>query len=179
MPAPESVDGQWRSLVQEGVDHARKGNWGLYTNTVMGKGQLLLKVGHRTDALLQFLEVCYLDLNGPENGGPRPWRPSEGLLAPLVVQWVVELAAEEGLSDEALKTQFLTISKGVQSRLKTPVDPEKGWMKLQATIQGIRKSHMDQEAEKELRRQARAEKRMRAKEAKTSPSDPQLPSSAD
>lgn len=140
---------------------ARGKDWGLYTNTRMEKGRVAMKEGRSKVALRLFLEVNYLDLNGPENSG-LPWDPSMGMLAPAVVEWTWEVGQACGLGLAELEPLFLEIAQKQRANLKLPVTPNDAWLKLKAALEG-RVAELEA---KEMERAARQKEREAAREAK-------------
>jgi len=66
---PSDNDVRWGLLNQERTEHAGQRDWGLYSNATFEMAELLKKEGKTTRALQFYLEVCYHDLNGPNNTG--------------------------------------------------------------------------------------------------------------
>ena len=66
---PTDSDVQWSLLNQELLEHAKKRNWGLFRNTKVAMAEIFRKENRLSAALGGYLEVCYLDLNGPSNTG--------------------------------------------------------------------------------------------------------------
>ena len=74
------------------VKHKLKGNMGLYRNSILNIGQIYHKFGDKKSALNYFLKVCFIDLNGPNNGLSILYDRSFAFLAPAVVSWVCEIS---------------------------------------------------------------------------------------
>ena len=66
---PSDNDVQWGLLNQELLEHVQQRNWGLFRNTKFAMAEILRKENRLPAALGGYLEVCYLDLNGPHNTG--------------------------------------------------------------------------------------------------------------
>jgi hypothetical protein len=80
--------------------------------------------------------ICYLDLNGPENGGPKPYDPKSGHLAPVIVERARRLAKKLAVSD--LRARFIDVATRRQLT-GMPVKPDAAWKKLEAAIRQARK----------------------------------------
>jgi hypothetical protein len=105
-------------------------------------GDILRKEGRFLDSLTTYLEVCYLDLNGPNNTSPDPvmrrlcpsFDPKVGDLAPGVVGYIVTMLDRLHLSSDDAKSTFHTIGEKLQAALNLPVSPERAWRKLQREL---------------------------------------------
>jgi len=118
--------------------HAKEGDWGLYRNDRFQIAEFQRAAGLVSKALSTLLEVCYIDLNGPNNcGGLRqtpellgeypPFRPDPNGLAPGIIQRVQALTSYLKLSREELRTQFIEIAHSVRGQHSTPLDPDIAW----------------------------------------------------
>lgn len=136
-----SPDEQWGQCNKELLEHARTGKWGLYRNTRLHMANIVHREGRLQQALQTYLEVCYLDLNGPCNvGGLQeypdilreypPFRPEEALLAPGVLAWVREVSQSMDLDDHGLKSEYLEVANRVHAALHLPVSPDEAWPSL-------------------------------------------------
>lgn len=135
---PSEDDVEWAVLNIKSIQHAREGNWGLYRNVRHSQAEQLRRQKRFDLALEFYLEVCYLDLNGPNNNAGQTaggrvipaWDPkSAWLLAPGVVDEVAGMAARLGLSNDDLKVRFLKAADRA-STLALPVSPNSAWKKL-------------------------------------------------
>lgn len=165
-PKPSSNSGQlsdadlvWRALVQQGLQHVKNRQMGLYRNTRMDMANHLRKEGRYSDALSYFLEVNYLDVNEPENGGPKLWTPSQSMLAPKVLEWTLDMAEACELEVEGLEGIFLEVGGKQYSALKPPVEPAKAWPKVRKALEGVLKEQEAHAQEMAARHQAREEAR--------------------
>ena len=141
---PPFSDVKWSLLNRELMDHAREGNWGFYRNTRMEMAKLLRKQRKDQEALQVFLEVCYLDLNGPQNlCGARggflgrklpPFNPRDALPEPPLAFEVKELAENLSLSTPEIEEAFFRVAFENQRRLRLPVRPEAAWKKIRAPL---------------------------------------------
>ena len=129
------ADAEWKRLNQEGLQHAKEHNWGLYTSTILDKAAFLKKEGKLKNSLSLYLFSCHLELNEPNNYGKLdkemakeypPFGPKMGPLAPVTVDRVKALAKELGFDELGLKeyysAQVIKQSKGISSILPFSID---------------------------------------------------------
>lgn len=128
-PKKKDYDQAWRELVAEGIRHAAARDWGFYASTRFNMAKQLREEGKNRQSLEMYLEVCYLDLNDPGNNGI-PWSPRTGVIPPVAVEEIGELAAASDLGLAELEVEFIAIGNRVQSHIRTPLAPEKAWLKL-------------------------------------------------
>lgn len=136
---PSENDIKWAQLNNELLEHANQFQWGLYRNARLSMGDVLKKEGRYLNALDTYLEVCYLDVNGPNNCGTRdpqilrefpPFNPKDGMLAPGVLGYVEDMLECQELSKNDAHARFLDIATKVQRSLNLPLLPNKAWKKL-------------------------------------------------
>ena len=135
--APSDRDVQWGICNRDLIEHAKLANWGLYRNTRLGMGDLLKKEGRSRNALMTYLEVSYIDSNGPNNlsglrGIGKPFTPSASWAsqAPAVVGYIEDIARELQMNESSLETHYLEVAVKLHSNLRMPLAPEKGWKRL-------------------------------------------------
>ena len=127
------------------LENARGGQWGLYRNTRLHMANIHHREGRLQQALLTYLEVCYLDLNGPCNighivGDPEllsqfpAFSPADALLAPGVLEWVGQVQARLGLDSAGLESAFMATAGAVASTLGLPVPPDRAWREVGAAL---------------------------------------------
>ena len=135
---PSENDVQWAILNQELLDHSRDNYWGFYRNSRLRMGDILRRDSRLDAALVTYLEVCYLDLNGPENRGPNfdvtlmkdfpPFDPrNTATLAPGVIGYIFEIVKNQGIAQTRVESQFFNMAKSVHAALRLPVAPEDAW----------------------------------------------------
>jgi DNA-directed RNA polymerase subunit RPC12/RpoP len=136
---PSENDIKWAQVNDGLLRHATEFQWGFYRNDRLGMGDILKKDRRYLSALDTYLEVCYLDLNGPNNCSTRdpailrefpPFNPNDGMLAPGVLRYVQDMLKREGLSKNDAGARFLRIAAKVQRSLSLPVAPERAWERL-------------------------------------------------
>lgn len=140
---PGEEDVQWHLMMHERIEHANLHQWGLYRNTTLHMGELLYKQKKYDLSLRLYLEVVYLDINGPNNlmlvdGKPRSskekgFNPSNGndRMAPGTIKRVVMLKDKKLKVDDAkVEELFMDVAAQLGGALKLPVSPERAWNKL-------------------------------------------------
>jgi hypothetical protein len=87
------------------------------------------------------LEVCYLDLNGPNNtgghGNPEilrlypPWNPTEyGQMASGVLQRAQKILEKVSLSPSEVEALFMARVSALHNSLGLPVAPDEAWPRI-------------------------------------------------
>lgn len=137
-------DKQWKEFNQQLMVHAKNMQWGLYRNIRFDMAESLRKEKRLGNALETYLEVCYLDLNGPMNviagSSPEilkefpPFDPSISFIAPGVIKRITIIVKKLGFDNEKLRTIFLTHNESIQNSLKLPVTPVACWQKIAAEL---------------------------------------------
>lgn len=136
---PSENDIKWAQLNNELLEHAKGFQWGLYRNARLSMGDILKNEERYLNAIDTYLEVCYLDVNGPNNCGTRdpqilrvfpPFNPKDGMLAPGVVGYIEDILERQELSKNDARARFLEIATKTQHSLNLPVAPDKAWIKL-------------------------------------------------
>jgi hypothetical protein len=140
---PSDFDVAWRLLNEDSITHAGTGNWGLYRNTRFAMGEALRAEGRLREALQMYLEVCYLDLNGPRHRGgiendPElaaeypPFDPKDAFLAPGVLERCRKLAATPQLTPDEVRDHFQKAAAPHSRNLRLPVAPQRAWEQFEA-----------------------------------------------
>ena len=138
-PTNEAV--QLYLLHEDAVEHARQKNWGLYCNDLLAIGEILRKQSLLLEALRKYLEVCYIDLSGPQNNGGMQgfssspdsypnFDKSYAMLAPGVVNRCYNAAFDLKLNKKQLKELFLEVAAGVDKDIRLPVTAAAAWKQL-------------------------------------------------
>jgi len=140
---PSENDIKWAQLNNRLLEHMNAFQWGLYRNDRLAMGDILNKESRYLNALDVYLEVCYLDLNGPNNCGTRdpyilkqfpPFNPKDAMLAPGVVGYVYDMLERQRLPMSDLRVRFLEVAAKTQRSLALPVAPDEAWRKLSKEI---------------------------------------------
>jgi DNA-directed RNA polymerase subunit RPC12/RpoP len=140
---PSDNDIQWSLLKKQYMEYAQAGNWAGYRNVKLETAEFLRKEGKLKIALSTYLEICYIDLNGPRNVSVSPYDvgdkgpnfdPSMSFLAPGLVGGIAKLIKKLSL-DEARTTEiFYRIASANHFSLKLPVTPDEAWKILRAEL---------------------------------------------
>lgn len=148
---PSDYDVIWGLLNKELVEHSRSVHWGLYRNTLFEMGELLRSECRFSDALSRYFEVCYFDLNGPNNYGDisddpelykaafrevtgrelKPFDPDIGELYPGILVIVRYLIKKLEISLAEARTRFLKVTERLEKTLRLPLSPEIAWKALE------------------------------------------------
>ncbi|MEW4452022.1 hypothetical protein AB1L30_04990 [Bremerella sp. JC817] len=133
---PSSNEVEYSQLAKS-LDHfAKQMQWGFYRTARLAMGDLLKNDQRFEEALNVYLEVCYIDLNGPNNCGTTepeilredpPFEPEFGLLVMEVICDVDVLFHNLNLTKAQLKFRFFQIANNVRSSLGTPLKPNRAW----------------------------------------------------
>lgn len=132
-PPPAAAGRRWEELKSTLEEHARQNRWSLYADTRLAMAEHLHARGEQALALRYFLEVAYLDLNGPQNQRfflGRRFDPLAGMLSPAFVQQVTGEADQLLGSREGLEALFLEVAQKARERLRTPLTPAHAWALL-------------------------------------------------
>ncbi len=145
---PSDNDVRWGLLNQELLEHMKQRNWGLFRNTKFGMAELLRKENRLTEALGFYLEVCYLDLNGPRNVGGQtdarllrefpPWN-SNGpsvFLAPGVLDRITRIIQKGGLASDVVEEIYQKNTSALCKSLRLPLSPATAWPKIKEAAFG-------------------------------------------
>ncbi len=138
-------DVKWSILNGNLIKHAQNKNWGLYRNTRFEMAEILRKEMILQDALQSYLEICFIDLNGPNNTGgikdPEllkefpPFDPKQSsFLAPAVIDFIRRIVKKLGFSKEKVKSVFIEHNLRVGNSLKLPLTAEECWISLEKEI---------------------------------------------
>lgn len=101
--------------------------------------QQMQEEGKLKRALEFYLEVCYIDLNGPRNNEGLPpemlkefpnFDPSESILAPGILYDTSSLIKKLSLTENEVKTIFFEHNGRAVSGLRLPLSLEEAWTKL-------------------------------------------------
>jgi hypothetical protein len=131
-----------------GYHHFKNLDMGLFRNTIQSKGELFKSSGDLRNALIMYLELCYIDLNGPNNCGSckdepellkeePPFDPNNSVdtfLAPGVLDYIDQLTDELDLTKDQLKEMFFNHNLKVEKSRKLPLSVQDAWAKLETEI---------------------------------------------
>lgn len=145
---PAVNDVLWSLANEHLLQHARNGDWGLYTNAKLDIARILENENKPERALQVYLEICYLDINGPSNTGGvtdatllkkyPPFDIKDGYFAPAIVESVKNLAGDLGIQNNQIKEMFSKIAETNHINLKLPVPPAKAWDLLHRELERLK-----------------------------------------
>lgn len=142
---PSENDVKWGVLNKEFMKHAQCGDWGLYRNSRLQMAEILRKEMKLEHALQTYLEVCYIDLNGPNNTSGindlellkefPPFNPRQfASLAPGIIDLVKRTAVKLSFDKNKIKTIFIEHNSRIEKSLRLPVSTENAWQSLEKEI---------------------------------------------
>lgn len=139
IPSPNDV--VWSILNRRGIEFARKNNWGLYRNNKLDMGRFLELEGRLKAALKHYLEICYIDLNGPANlngsvvEGYPPFDPKHSYLAPGIIKFAKKLINKMGLEQVEISKIFFSIADMDFGLLMLPINPTTAWDQIKSELE--------------------------------------------
>jgi len=136
---PSLNDIKWRLYSKKDLEYISNRNWGLYTNNKLNKARILHTENKFDQALRLYLEVCYLDINGPNNLNVKFGEDTEimkqlnvkdfnlnnSLLAIGVIGSLKEVIEKLNISTEKVGNLFLSLRDVVPIEL--PLSLKKSW----------------------------------------------------
>ncbi len=137
-----------QSYQQQALQHIKEGDFGLFRNSRLGTALLLDEEGKTdekklTEALATYLELCYIDLNGPRNS-TKLWRetdrqyknfePSEGDLAIGIVSAANLIIERLTLTKSEVKMLFHEHNSRHLAGLNLPLSIEEAWSQLEPDL---------------------------------------------
>jgi hypothetical protein len=135
-------DVKWSHFNRQLINHIKERNWGLHSSTRYEMAEHLRGSMDLKRALETYLEVCYLDINGPMNlGAPGkhgidmpPYDPELGSIPPAVVDHIQRISAYLKLQKPQVRKIFLDHNADIAKRMRLPLTPEVCWLKLEKEI---------------------------------------------
>jgi len=137
---PSTSDVEWAILNDDSLEHAKQMDWGYYRNARFAMAEVLSKEARLEQALNFYLEVCYLDLNGPSNcGGIRDpqirkdfplFNPKDGMLAPGVLGRIHDIVDKTEGQFTITEDRFMKVAIPIYNSLRLPLAPDKAWAKF-------------------------------------------------
>jgi len=142
---PSDNEVQWAILEKKQYEYAKCNHWGLYRNTIFDMAEILRKESKLEMALVRYIEVCYLDLNGPRNISNAdeeflrafpPFDPNESWaeLAPAIVDRIWRICKKLDINKDALKIMFLGHNHIVETNLKLPLSADTAWAEMEKEL---------------------------------------------
>ena len=138
---------RWVSLNRDLMLQLARHQFGQYRCTRLTMGDILRKDMRYSQALDTYLEVSYLDANGPMDFDPaadtrifgafRPFTPDDLMtgISDIVADYVNQMARSLGLTESDLRHRFLQAASPIQQQLQCPVAPEIAWRRLLEKLQ--------------------------------------------
>jgi hypothetical protein len=140
-PEHSAGDLEWQRLTKERMDDAAALNWARYRNDTFYMAEFLKKQGRLEEALVTYLELCYIDLNGPQNRGKfrdpgiPNFDPAKSFgLPPGIVKRIQIAARVLGYDEARTEVEFTAMASVVHRSLKLPVTPEDAWTSIRAEL---------------------------------------------
>lgn len=142
--AYSTAEKQWHQLRRSLTLHERDGNWLLYRNARFEMAEIRRRQGRHKEAVDVYLEVWYLDLNGPHDcwgviGARRvyessPFQPNDGMTTPVVARWVNRLGIRMDVEKAYIERLFGEIALKAYRTLNLPVTPREAWAVIQREL---------------------------------------------
>jgi hypothetical protein len=131
-----------------GYHHFKNLDMGLFRNTILCKGDIFKSSGDLRNALISYLELCYIDLNGPNNcGGSKdhpellkkyppfnPQNPVDTFLAPGILDYINQINKELNLTKEQIKEIFFDHNLIIEKSRKLPLPVQDAWERLEPRL---------------------------------------------
>jgi len=132
---------------REGLDGIKEGNFARFRDARLGIALLLEEEAEKDEeklrkALATHLEVCYIDLNGPQYSTTRerelnneaPFDPSHGVLVPSIVNITNVYIERLDLTRAEIKSLFYKHTGRHLSGLNMPLSVDDGWNELEPNL---------------------------------------------
>jgi len=141
---PTDSEIQINLLQKQLPEHAENGDWGLYRNSKTSIAKLFFKAKNYEEALKEYLEVQFLDLNGPNNairmdGVPlkscSSFTPDTAFIAPGIVYEIERIANKLKLDIALIEDEFISYSEILRRELKLPLTAKAAWKQLKRDIE--------------------------------------------
>jgi hypothetical protein len=131
---------------QVGYHHFKNLDMGLFRNTILYKAELFKSSGDLLNALVSYLELCYIDLNGPWNCGSSrnnpeilkeypPFNPNDSgslYIAQTMFDDALQINEKLNFSKDQIKEFFIEHNEKVEKSRKLPLSAWEAWDKLQS-----------------------------------------------
>jgi len=132
---------------RQGLEGIKEGNFARFRNARLGMALLLEEEAEKDEeklkkALATHLEVCYLDLNGPQDSTTREreldkkasFKPSQSLLTSGILNITNVYIERLGMTRVETKALFRKHNSRHLSDLNMPLSIEQGWNQLEPTL---------------------------------------------
>ena len=145
--APSEGDVEWKLLNEDLLTAAGEQDWPRYRDTRYAMARLLSREKKYKHASITFLEVCYLDINGPINVKDDrwrgvsepfgPWTPKFGRLNSRVVERIAKTTHAANFTSEITHAQFMERATTVKQALHLPVAVDTAWEQLSNALKEL------------------------------------------
>ncbi|NKE04673.1 zinc-ribbon domain-containing protein [Mesobacillus selenatarsenatis] len=141
--SPYPHDVAWGMLNRAAMENASRMQYGLYRNVRMDMGDLLKREGKTGRALLFYLEVCFLDINGATNtvNDPQllkkypPFQLDLAFIAPGILSYVETIMEELNMPLDKVKEEFIKHNRQIYEYNKlVPLPAERAWKTLESEL---------------------------------------------
>jgi hypothetical protein len=132
---------------KQGLKSIKEGNFAGFRAARLGMALLLEEEAEKDEeklrkALATHLEVCYIDVNGPQEGTTRerelnnkaPFEPRQSLLSGGIVNIANVYIERLGLTRAETKALFRKHNSKHLSRLNMPLSIDEGWIQLEPNL---------------------------------------------
>ena len=132
---------------RQGLEGIKEGDFARFRNARLGMALLLEEEAEKDEeklrkALATHLEVCYIDLNGPQYGTPRerelhkeaPFAPRQSLLASGIVNITNVYIERLGLTRAETKALFRKHNSRHLGGVNMPLSIDEGWNQLEPNL---------------------------------------------
>jgi hypothetical protein len=137
-----------RALYQrQESESLKEGNFALFRSARLSMALLLEEEVENDEELFRktlaiHLELCYIDLNGPQNSTAcerelnkeTPFKPSQGVLAPNIVNLTNVYIERSDLTKAETKSLFFKHNGRHLSGLELPLSLDDGWAELEPNL---------------------------------------------
>jgi hypothetical protein len=148
---PTDNDAILEIIDQVGYHHFKNLDMGLFRNTILDKCEIFKSSGDMKNALISYLELCYIDLNGPNNCGSSknhpdslkkypPFNPNDTVLAtpaPGIIKYIIQITKELNLTKDQAKEIFISHNSKVEKARKLPLSVQNAWVRLEPVITSL------------------------------------------
>lgn len=143
---PSTNDVVWRMLIEDSMKNALIQNWGLYRNTLFQMAEIVRKEKKYQHALHIYLQVCYIDLNGPQNLGGmlaaanrysmklEPFKPNMAFLAPGVLERILKVSKRLSFTKNQIEQEFLNAASQIDKQSQMPKNSNRAWKELSGLL---------------------------------------------
>jgi hypothetical protein len=141
---PSDHDVFWSICNKQLLEYSKQSDWGLFRNTRLNMAQLLTLERKYRVALDTFLEVSYIDANGPNNmGGIQdaqlvkkypPFNRKHAFQAVAIVSYIKTLSDWLDFTQRDLKESYLKVASQLSKDMGLTVSPKDGWNDLEVEM---------------------------------------------